>query len=104
MRSLRFDVNGQKLTCAPGCDFSGLVRGTSGYLRAAFATDGAWSGCKRAAAFYTVTGKEHARPVIDGECEIPAEVLGGPVFGVRLVGMREDYKITTNIVYIEQEG
>ena len=104
MRTLRFDVNGQKLTCAPGCDFTGLVRGTEGYLRAAFSTDGAWSGCKRAAAFFTVTGKEHARPVIDGECEIPPQVLTGQVFGVRLVGMRADYKITTNIIYIEQEG
>lgn len=104
MRTLRFDVNGQKLACSPGCDFSGLVRGTEGYLRAAFATDGDWSGCKKAAAFYTVTGKEYAAPVINGECEIPHEVLGGVVFGVRLIGMREDYKITTNIKYIEQEG
>jgi len=103
MRTLRFDVRGQKLTCAPGCDFSGLVRGTDGYLRALFATDGDWSGCKKAAAFYTVTGKEHAAPVINGECVIPKAVLSGEVFGVRLIGKRKGYTITTNKLFIEQE-
>lgn len=104
MRTLRFDVRGQKLSRAPDCDFSGLVRGTNGYLKALFVTDGEWNNCKKAAAFYTVDGKEFAAPVVGGECEIPAEALIGEVFSVRLIGLRVDYKITTNKLFIEQEG
>lgn len=104
MRTLRFNVTGQKLARAPECDFSGIVRGTSGYLKAQFATDGEWNGCKKAAAFYDMFGNEHAAPVIGGECEIPKEALGGEIFAVRLTGMRAGYKITTNKLFIEQEG
>lgn len=104
MRTLCFNVKGQKLSRAPECDFSGIVRGTAGYLKAQFATDGEWIGCKKAAAFYDIFGKEHAAPVIDGVCEIPKEALNGEVFAVRLTGMRAGYKITTNKLFIEQEG
>ena len=36
MRTLRFKVSGQELIRAPGCDFSNIIAGTSGYLQAAF--------------------------------------------------------------------
>lgn len=104
MRTLCFDVKGQKLTRAPDSDFSGLVRGTAGYLHAKFSTDSEWNGCKKAAAFCDMTGKEFAAPVINGVCEIPKEALAGEVFSVCLAGMRAGYKITTNKLYIEQGG
>ena len=34
MRTLEFDVRGQKLEKREGSDFSGLVAGTDGYLQA----------------------------------------------------------------------
>lgn len=36
MRVLRFIVNNQRIYPDPKCDFSGLVKGTTGYLKALF--------------------------------------------------------------------
>ncbi len=36
MRILKFIVNKQKIRPDPTCDFSGLIKGTSGYLKASF--------------------------------------------------------------------
>ena len=36
MRTLKFKVDGQIITKHPDCDFSNLVPGTEGYLRAEF--------------------------------------------------------------------
>lgn len=44
MRTLRFKVSGQELIRAPGCDFSNIIAGTSGYLLAAFEFGQDWDG------------------------------------------------------------
>ena len=101
-RALRFIVQGQAIKLDPACDFSGLVAGSVGYLHAEFQLDSAWNGCKVAASFWQ--GKnEHAALLRNGTCLIPAEALTGKLFGVSLTGMRQDYRITTNRIYIEQE-
>lgn len=95
MRFLDFIGNGQTLQRDPLCDFTGIVAGSRGYLFARFRCTGEWAGCKRVAVF-TCRGKEYPVPVLQGFCEVPAEVLtGGPV-QVHLVGVRQQYRITSS--------
>lgn len=102
MRILRFIVHAQSIRKDPKCDFSGLVSGTKGYLMAEFSVSPEWDGCQMAAVF-TKLNVAHARPVANGRCEIPPEALTWERFGVRLVGQRGEYRITTNEVTVEQE-
>lgn len=102
MRTLEFNVSRQKITKAPGCDFSHLVAGTSGYLRAKFNfsnEDNAWTGCIKAASFW-YNGVEHAVLLgADDSCIIPAEALVGRNFYVSVTGLVKgtvsDYQIQT---------
>lgn len=101
-RILAFDVNAQRVEKNVGCNFDGLIAGTRGYLVARFGFDAAWKGCKIAASFFDASGKEEARPVVNGSCEIPESVLRGDVFYVSLTGMRKGYTIKTNRLTIRQ--
>lgn len=102
MRTLKFIITAQAITRDPDCDFSGIVAGTEGYLRAEFSFSEEWQGCRMAAVFSSL-GKEYPRPVIEGKCVIPAEALTWDNFGVRVVGQRENYRITTNEIKVRQE-
>lgn len=102
MRTLKFIVTGQRIEKDPTCDFSGLVAGTQGYLKARFDFDKDWDGCIKAASFWRI-GKEYAAPVINNECVIPPEALTWNVFKVSVTGKKQGYKITTNKVDITQE-
>lgn len=102
MRTLKFIIAAQAITKDPDCDFSGIVAGTEGYLQAEFSFSEEWAGCRMAAVFSSL-GKEYPRPVIEGKCVIPAEALGWDYFGVRVVGQRENYRITTDEVKVKQE-
>ena len=69
MRTLRFNVSGQELIRAPGCDFSNIIAGTSGYLQAAFEFGADWDGTVRVAAFYPYPQSEEVAALItDGAC------------------------------------
>ena len=48
-RTLVFKINRQKIE--KDGDFSGLVKGTRGYLQASFSYTNEWNGCKKAAVF-----------------------------------------------------
>ena len=102
MRTLKFIITAQAITKDPDCDFSGIVSGTKGYLYAQFSFSEEWEGCRMAAVFSSL-GKEYPRPVTEGKCVIPAEALEWDNFGVRVVGQRENYRITTNEIKIRQE-
>lgn len=102
MRTLKFIITAQSIQKDPDCDFSGIVSGTKGYLYAQFSFSEEWEGCRMAAVFSSL-GKEYPRPVTEGKCVIPAEALTWDNFGVRVVGQRENYRITTNEIKIRQE-
>lgn len=95
MRIIDFIVSKQKIECDPNCDFSGIATGSRGYLYARFRFSADWNGCKKAAVFYC-RGKEFPAPLLNGLCEIPAEALIGNTVGVKVVGQRGEYRITTN--------
>lgn len=103
MRTLNFIIDAQTIRPDPSCDFSGIVRGTKGYLQAEFYFSVEWNGCRKAAVF-TKLGKEYPVPIINNRCEIPEEVLTRNTFTVSVVGTRDDYRITTNKTEVRQDG
>lgn len=105
MRTLRFKVSGQELIRAPGCNFSNIIAGTSGYLQAAFEFGQDWDGTVQVAAFYPYfQSQEVGRLIKDGACIVPDEVAAYDTFKVGVVGQRENgQRITTNLITIKQE-
>lgn len=103
MRILRFCVDGQKLQRDPESDFTGIIRGSKGFLQCGFNLSREWAGCKIAASFYRFDQEIDAAPVIGENCMIPDSVTDYREFEVSLVGVRKGYRITTNRVKIEQE-
>lgn len=106
MRTLRFIVDKQIIKPDPNCDFTGLIPGTEGYLKAEFSFSPEWNGCIKVAAFYSRLGKEYEPQVLeDGKtCMIPAEALQKSAFGVRVIGKREGLKLTTDKAIVCQNG
>lgn len=103
MRVLNFDVIEQKLQKNPKSDFSGIIRGSRGYLQCGFSLSKEWANCKIAASFWRFDEEIDAAPVIGGNCTIPDSVTDYREFEISLVGVRKGYRITTNRVKIEQE-
>lgn len=103
MRVLKFIVSGQSIRQEPSCDFSGLVPGTKGYLRAEFVFDHNWAGCRKVAVFTSLC-KDHPAPIIKNACEIPEEALTRKNFQVSVVGERDGYRIQTNKTEVKQDG
>lgn len=101
MRVLDFDVNNQKITKSPKCDFSGLVVGSSGFLYARFNFSQEWTGYLKVAVFSCKSG-EYPAKVQAGICEIPAEVLAEDSFKVSVVGKRGDSRLPCNRVTVIQ--
>lgn len=99
-RILKFKVEGQ--TIQKDGDFSGLVRGSVGYLSAKFTFSDEWKGCKIAASFWA-NGKEYAVMLRQGMCEIPPEVLMHGRFYVQATGMRQGFKIKSNKTLVRQD-
>lgn len=106
MRTLKFIVDQQIIKQDPNCDFSGLVPGTEGYLKADFSFSPEWSNCTKVAAFFNVMGKEFTPQVLaDGKsCVIPVEALVNREFRIQIIGKRNELRLTTNKVAVSQDG
>lgn len=103
MRELRFQACGQRLKKQTDCDFSGLVAGSEGYLRAKFEFSSEWDGCKKAASFWIGEQEHGARLDSDNSCIIPPEALTGELFQVSVVGVKPGYKIVSTRTKVRQE-
>lgn len=106
MRTLKFIVDDQIIKQDPSCDFSGLVPGTEEYLKASFSFSPEWNGCVKVAAFYSAFGWEYPPQVLaDGaNCMIPAGALKKRSFKIQVIGRKDDFKILTNKVTVDQNG
>lgn len=109
MRTLKFIVNRQNVKPDPDCDFSGLVPGTEGYLKAEFSFSQEWTGCKKVVAFWkktTITSHECPPQILeDGRtCIIPAEALTGTNFEIQIIGKKDGLKLVTNKLIVMQDG
>lgn len=103
-RILEFDVNKQRLTKKKSCDFSNIVAGSVGYLKAKFFfSQDEWDECKKAASFWL--DEEETAVLLDDNntCLIPSAVLMAEKFYVSVTGVRTNYKITTNKTKVKQE-
>ena len=103
-RVLEFNVDKQRIVKNKDCDFSHIVAGSAGYLKAKFYfISDEWKKCKKAASFW-VNGEESA-VLLDknGVCLIPTEALVGDKFEVSVTGIRDDFRITTNKTKVRQE-
>lgn len=110
MRTLEFKVKSQKLSKLPGCDFSSIVAGSKGYLKAKFyfELNEEWNTCRKVAVFTGTDDVEVEYPVLldeDNSCEIPSEVLTRSKFKVYVIGARTKpiFKIQTKPMTIKQE-
>jgi hypothetical protein len=103
MRLLKFIVEGQTIKPDPRCDFSGLVPGTAGYLKAEFNFSKEWTSTPKVVAFYSRLGNEYPPQALkDGRtCLIPAEALQKRVFKVQVLGQNG---LVTNKLEIDQKG
>lgn len=107
MRTLRFIVDGQIIKPDPSCNFDDLIPGTEKYLQAEFIFSPEWRGFVKVAIFFSALGKEYEPAMVlkDGKtCMIPAEALMKRIFKIRVVGKKDDSKIVTNKVVINQNG
>lgn len=108
MRILRFKVSGQVIDLDSSCDFSGLIPGTKGYLKAEFIFSPEWDGCAKVAAFYSPMGIEYPPQILkDGRtCIIPSEALMKKTFKVQVLGVNKNknYELKTNRVEVHQNG
>lgn len=103
MRTLEFKVDGQRLKKQSDCDFSGLVAGSEGYLKAKFTFSDEWLGCKKAASFW-IEDQEYAVLLgSDDSCIIPAAALTSDTFKVSVTGAKNGYTIPTNKTKVRQE-
>ena len=103
-RILEFDINKQRMTKKRSCDFSHIVAGTAGYLKAKFYfSKDEWEKCRKAASFW-VEDQEYAELLDENNmCTIPKEVLTGRIFEVSVSGRNDEYVIRSNKVKVRQE-
>lgn len=103
-RVLKFIVHGLNIEQDPNCDFTNLVKGTNGYLKAEFTCDKEWDDCVKVASFYDGVN-EYGVILEDGKsCMIPYEATKRFAFGVRLVGKGNNRRIGTNKTIVSQNG
>lgn len=105
MRTLKFKVDGQIITKHPDCDFSDLVPGTTGYLKAEFIFSNEWDGMVKVAEFWR-NGYECPPQVLkDGKsCMIPPEALTSRQFKIGVLGKNKITTLTTNREEVVQNG
>ena len=106
MRTLKFIVEGQIIKQDPSCDFTNLVPGTEGYLRAEFSFSPEWTGCVKVASFWSAVGDEYPPQVLsDGvSCVIPDEATKRYAFKVGVIGKSNSIRLVTNKAIVKQNG
>lgn len=102
MRILDFNVSGQKIQKNTACDFTDIVAGSKGYLRARFDFSTDWAGCKKVAVFVS-HGQEYPVAIMNNICDIPDEALIGKTVKVYVLGRRPGFDISTNTAIFEQK-
>lgn len=105
MRTLRFIVEGQIIKEDPSCDFSNLIPGTAGYLKAEFIFSKEWDDMVKVAAFWRNGHECPAQILKDGlSCIIPQEALTSRLFKIMILGKNKQTKLTTNKIEVVQNG
>lgn len=105
MRTLKFKVDGQIITKHPDCDFSDLVPGTEGYLKAEFVFSDEWKDMIKVAKFIRNGHECTPQRLEDGtSCMIPSEALTSRQFKIGVLGKNKITRLTTNLEEVVQNG
>lgn len=104
MRTLKFIIEGLSIRKDSQCDFSGIVPGTKGYLRAEFDFDYDWSSCKKMVVFSHPSIESIPVRVTNNTCMIPEEVLKYRKFKMEVIGVKTGLRLATNKLEVEQNG
>ena len=107
MRTLEFEVRGQKLERKKSCRWENIVAGSVNYLRVKFYFYGnEWTEYDKAVSFFA-DGKDAGEEGVlldnNDSCVIPARILIGPEFSLSVSGIKGNNMIKTNRVTVEQE-
>lgn len=103
-RILEFVVDKQRIKRKKGCDFSGIVAGSVGYLRAKFEFSKEWNGCVKIASFENQNGDPYPiRIDEDNTCLIPSDALKDARFQVQCFGGGPGFRIETDKLKVRQE-
>lgn len=105
MRTLKFNVNDQIIKQDPACDFSNIIVGSSGYLKAEFSFSEEWDGFVRVAEFRNYHhDKEPISVAIgkDNTCLVP-DVTNTTSWRVRVIGKRGKTFLSTNETRVIQK-
>lgn len=108
MRLLEFQVNRQSLRKLPGCDFSNIVAGSSGYLRAKFHFSEDWDEYVKKAVEFVSEHGDNKVVLLDenNECNIPLETGGFFMVTVYGAGKLDDDQlpvVSTNSMKVKQK-
>lgn len=104
MRKLKFIVDGQSLKKKTGCNFAGIVPGTSGYLCTTFEFSEDWNGTVRVAEFRkTLHTAPVSVPIINNECMVPSDVTSGDRWYIKVIGKIGNVIIPTETCRVRQE-
>jgi hypothetical protein len=106
MRTLKFIVDGMAIKQDPDCDFSGLIPGSKGFVKASFTFSQEWNNATKVAAFFSLLGREYEPQLLTptNYCIIPTDALEKKNFKIQMVGKKDDYVIRTNKVLVTQKG
>lgn len=103
MRTLSFNVEGQRLRKDADCDFNGLMAGTKNYLRLSFFFDYEWNDCTKHVIFFEGDDRWHVH-LENNKCMVPDDIAAKEVIRLYLIGNKvdTDYLILTNPINIRQ--
>lgn len=106
MRTLKFIVDNLVIKPDPSCDFTGLVPDTEEYLQAEFSFSPEWNDYVKVAEFTSRLGREYPPQILeDGKtCIVPAAALKKRYFNIKILGKKDEKKMITNKVTVDQNG
>ena len=104
MKTLPFEVNGQKLEKSDNESFESLIRGSTGYLKCSFTFDESWDGYTKAVEFLSIESPKYFFLNKDNTIDIPSNITSLPYFNVKLIGiLGKESKFSTNAVLVKQK-
>lgn len=101
MRTLKFNIKGQKLSKDPSSNFYGIIKGSKGYLSTSFSFDSEWNGLRKV---IYVEELQTYYPLQNDIWAIPDELSEYNTITIRVYGVGSKQKeLLTNSVTIYQE-
>lgn len=103
MRTLKYNIVGQKIERNIECSFDNIVRGTNNYINLLFTFDTDWNNTIKVISMKNSEGQETNRVVENNQISLPLHVTDGSMFSFELYGKHIDGTIIrTNTEFVWQ--